>query len=59
MLLQTARLSARLLSLALLGFQIARSAVTYQHPDDLPDDVDYDFIVAGGAQRFAHSMISC
>nr|V5NDL4.1 RecName: Full=Pyranose dehydrogenase; Short=PDH; AltName: Full=Pyranose:quinone oxidoreductase 1; Flags: Precursor [Agaricus campestris]AHA85313.1 pyranose dehydrogenase [Agaricus campestris] len=43
-----ARFNARLFSIAILGFQVARSAITYQHPDDLPGDVDYDFIVAGG-----------
>jgi choline dehydrogenase len=49
MFLPTARLNTRLLSFALLGFQVARSAIQYQHPEDLPGDVDYDFIVAGGA----------
>jgi hypothetical protein len=33
---------------ALLGAQVARGATIYQHPDSLPDGVDYDFIVAGG-----------
>jgi hypothetical protein len=44
-----ARLNTRLLSLALLGVQVARCAIQYQHPEDLPANVDYDFIVAGGA----------
>nr|Q0R4L2.1 RecName: Full=Pyranose dehydrogenase 3; Short=PDH 3; AltName: Full=Pyranose:quinone oxidoreductase 3; Flags: Precursor [Leucoagaricus meleagris]AAZ94874.1 pyranose dehydrogenase [Leucoagaricus meleagris]AAZ94875.1 pyranose dehydrogenase [Leucoagaricus meleagris] len=48
MLPRVARLNTHLVSLALLGFQITYGAITYQHPDDLPSDVDYDFIVAGG-----------
>nr|Q3L245.1 RecName: Full=Pyranose dehydrogenase 1; Short=PDH 1; AltName: Full=Pyranose:quinone oxidoreductase 1; Flags: Precursor [Leucoagaricus meleagris]AAW82996.1 pyranose dehydrogenase [Leucoagaricus meleagris]AAW82997.1 pyranose dehydrogenase [Leucoagaricus meleagris]4H7U_A Chain A, Pyranose dehydrogenase [Leucoagaricus meleagris] len=48
MLPRVTKLNSRLLSLALLGIQIARGAITYQHPDDLPSGVDYDFIVAGG-----------
>nr|V5NC32.1 RecName: Full=Pyranose dehydrogenase; Short=PDH; AltName: Full=Pyranose:quinone oxidoreductase 1; Flags: Precursor [Agaricus xanthodermus]AHA85314.1 pyranose dehydrogenase [Agaricus xanthodermus] len=42
------RLNSRLVSFALLGLQIANGAITYQHPDDLPSNVNYDFIVAGG-----------
>ncbi|EKM75486.1 hypothetical protein AGABI1DRAFT_123150 [Agaricus bisporus var. burnettii JB137-S8] len=45
---RVAKFNFRLLSLALLGIQVARSAITYQNPTDLPGDVDYDFIVAGG-----------
>nr|Q3L243.1 RecName: Full=Pyranose dehydrogenase 2; Short=PDH 2; AltName: Full=Pyranose:quinone oxidoreductase 2; Flags: Precursor [Leucoagaricus meleagris]AAW82998.1 pyranose dehydrogenase [Leucoagaricus meleagris]AAW82999.1 pyranose dehydrogenase [Leucoagaricus meleagris] len=48
MLSRVAKLNSRLVSLALLGSQIAFGAITYQHPDDLPSGVDYDFIVAGG-----------
>jgi choline dehydrogenase len=35
-------------ALALLSSHFARAAIIYQHPDNLPDRVDYDFIVAGG-----------
>ncbi|EKM75427.1 hypothetical protein AGABI1DRAFT_123192 [Agaricus bisporus var. burnettii JB137-S8] len=41
-------LSTRVLSFALLGVQIAHGAIIYQHSDNLPDNTDYDFIVAGG-----------
>lgn len=55
---RVAKFNFRLLSLALLGIQVARSAITYQNPTDLPGDVDYDFIVAGGALLLTRSGLS-
>lgn len=38
----------KLFTFALLGIQVARSAVLFQHADELPKNTEYDFIVAGG-----------
>ncbi|KXN87046.1 Glucose dehydrogenase [FAD, quinone] [Leucoagaricus sp. SymC.cos] len=37
-----------LLAVALLGVQCAFAAVFFQNPDDLPKNINYDFIIAGG-----------
>lgn len=48
MLPQFVKLWPRLFISILLSAHITRSAVTFQHLDDLPRNVEYDFIVAGG-----------
>jgi hypothetical protein len=37
---------------AVLGIEVASGAVFFQNTDDLPQDVEYDFIVAGGEIRY-------
>lgn len=48
MLPQVAMLGRRLLTFALLGAHVTRSAVLFQHSDELPETNEYDFIIAGG-----------
>ncbi|EKM83178.1 hypothetical protein AGABI1DRAFT_118529 [Agaricus bisporus var. burnettii JB137-S8] len=38
----------KLILFTLFSIPIARTAVLFNHADDLPQEVDYDFIVAGG-----------
>jgi choline dehydrogenase len=41
-------LLSQLLALVFIGAHVSHCAIIFQHPDDLPDEVDYDFIIAGG-----------
>lgn len=53
MLFPAIQLSSLISAFILLGVHVAHGAIVYQHSDDLPGGVDYDFIVAGGTS-FSH-----
>jgi hypothetical protein len=46
-----------LLAFALLSVRTASGAVFYQDAGDLPQNVDYDFIIAGG-KIYQHDNVS-
>lgn len=45
--------SHKALAFTLLSLHVARSAVLFRHFDELPQGVEYDFIVAGGQFHFS------
>jgi hypothetical protein len=57
MMLQAIKLQT-LFVFSLLWTQVVFGAVFFQGPDELPEDVEYDFIVAGGKNAMFSSCVS-